>query len=147
MAGLIICFHDTTAQRVHIFAHSKALLRESIANDVAFLAEHGGVDYSLLVGVDDEAKEIVIGLIDTLGVFSALKFVEHQLKTGVKRATGGGEVTVLPPSDYAERFKKGTRTQSSVFPVCALAYSCSAQRWKPLSLPCPRSSLLCRVSL
>ncbi|SCV71037.1 BQ2448_3799 [Microbotryum intermedium] len=96
-----------TQDRLLIYAHSKTLLREALSNDVKFLSDNGGVDYSLLVGVNDEKKELVIGLIDTLGVFNTLKLVEHQVKSGVKKATASdaNQVTVLPPTDYATRFK------------------------------------------
>ncbi|GAA5986930.1 hypothetical protein JCM10908_000958 [Rhodotorula pacifica] len=86
--------------------HSKALLREALANDVKFLSEQGNIDFSLLCGVDDSRGELIVGLIDILGVYNALKLLEHQAKTAVKLATAAdaSTVTVLPPQDYAKRF-------------------------------------------
>lgn len=54
-------------------------------------------------------KELVVGLIDVLGVFDIRKRLEHQIKTGAKLATGAdaATVTVLPPEDYAARFRHG----------------------------------------
>ncbi|BGP47232.1 hypothetical protein JCM10450v2_003084 [Rhodotorula kratochvilovae] len=89
-----------------IYPHSKTLLRDALTNDVQFLSENGGIDFSLLVGVDDTHSELVVGLIDTLGVFNTLKVLEHHTKTAVRLATASdsSSVTVLPPDDYAKRF-------------------------------------------
>ncbi|GAA5994179.1 1-phosphatidylinositol-3-phosphate 5-kinase [Rhodotorula paludigena] len=86
-----------------IYPHSKTLLRDALANDVKFLSENGGIDFSLLVGVDDAAQELVVGLIDTLGVFNTLKVIEFHTKTAVK-LSDAASVTVQPPHDYARRF-------------------------------------------
>jgi hypothetical protein len=43
--------------------HSKNIIREAIHNDTRFLAESNIVDYSLLVGVDEQRKELVIGIV------------------------------------------------------------------------------------
>jgi hypothetical protein len=115
-----------------LYSHSKTLLRDSLLNDSDFLSSSGNIDYSLLVGVDDERcvpishasshyrrklivlisisrKELVVGLIDVLGVFDIRKRLEHQIKTGAKLATGAdaATVTVLPPENYAARFRQG----------------------------------------
>lgn len=63
----------------------------------------------------DTRKELVVGLIDTLGVFNALKMLENAGKTALKKATASDAdaVTVIPPSDYASRFRAGTSSQYS----------------------------------
>ncbi|GAA6051243.1 hypothetical protein JCM3770_005888 [Rhodotorula araucariae] len=96
----------TGQNQLLIYPHSKALLRDGLTNDVQFLSENGGIDFSLLVGVDDAHSELVVGLIDTLGVFNTLKVLEHHTKTAVRLATASdsSSVTVLPPEDYAKRF-------------------------------------------
>ena len=45
------------------YGHSKTIIRESIRNDTRFLAESNVMDYSLLVGVDDQNKELVVGIV------------------------------------------------------------------------------------
>lgn len=62
----------------------------------------------------DTKKELVVGLIDTLGVFNALKMLENAGKTALKKATASDAdaVTVIPPSDYASRFRAGTSSRS-----------------------------------
>ncbi|GAA5878561.1 hypothetical protein JCM1840_007450 [Sporobolomyces johnsonii] len=89
-----------------IYPHSRTLLLDALSNDVEFLSSNGGIDFSLLVGVDDSRSTLVVGLIDTLGVFNTLKVLEHQAKTAVKLAlaSDSSSVTVLPPSEYAKRF-------------------------------------------
>jgi len=95
--------------RLLIYSHSKTLLRDALLNDSTFLSRCGNIDYSLLVGVDDARKELVVGLIDTLGVFNTLKMLENAGKTALKKATASDvdAVTVLPPSEYAARFRQG----------------------------------------
>ncbi|BGP15197.1 hypothetical protein JCM10213v2_003156 [Rhodosporidiobolus nylandii] len=93
-----------------IYPHSKTLLRDALANDVEFLSSNGGIDFSLLVGVDDTNSELVVGLIDTLGgtVFNSLKVLEHRAKSAV--AADRDAVTVQPPSEYAKRFLTAMET-------------------------------------
>lgn len=50
-----------------IYSHSKRIIRESIRNDTQFLADANIMDYSLLVGVDDERRELVVGIVGMSG--------------------------------------------------------------------------------
>jgi hypothetical protein len=43
--------------------HSKKLLRASVWNDTLFLSKLNVMDYSLLVGMDDDRGELVIGIV------------------------------------------------------------------------------------
>jgi 1-phosphatidylinositol-3-phosphate 5-kinase len=47
--------------------HSKLVLQEAIKNDSEFLSKSNIMDYSLLLGIDAEKKEIACGLVDTIG--------------------------------------------------------------------------------
>lgn len=92
-----------------IFLGSKAKrrLERAVWNDTSFLASVGVMDYSLLVGIDEESKELVIGIIDYLRQYTW----DKQLETWVK-ASGilGGSKDVLPtiisPDQYKKRFRK-----------------------------------------
>lgn len=45
--------------------HSKRILRGALFNDTKFLEDINVMDYSLLVGVDAQTHELVIGIVGT----------------------------------------------------------------------------------
>jgi len=47
--------------------HSKLVLQEAIKSDSEFLSKSNIMDYSLLLGIDAERKQIACGLVDTVG--------------------------------------------------------------------------------
>lgn len=46
--------------------HSKRILRGSLYNDSKFLADINVMDYSLVVGVDSQRNELVVGIVGEL---------------------------------------------------------------------------------
>lgn len=46
-----------------IRSHAKETLRGSLHNDTLFLSRLDVMDYSLLVGIDEEAQELVVGIV------------------------------------------------------------------------------------
>ena len=48
--------------------HSKRILRGALYNDSRFLADINVMDYSLVVGVDNEKNELVVGIVGKLTV-------------------------------------------------------------------------------
>ncbi|KAI8815929.1 uncharacterized protein EV422DRAFT_483548, partial [Fimicolochytrium jonesii] len=109
-------------QHIRLHGHSKQILTACIASDTAFLASANIMDYSLLVGVNDARKELVVGIVDFVGSYTWYKSIESKAKTTisgvlamrgspVERQDGSpvGElpaVTILPPDLYAERFRR-----------------------------------------
>ncbi|TPX35961.1 hypothetical protein SmJEL517_g01689 [Synchytrium microbalum] len=104
-----------------IHSHSKRLIMDSVKNDTAFLASCNVMDYSLLVGVNDERRELVVGIVDFIGRYTTFKHLENQTKTALKQASlrnltigrvglgtkdAENSVTVLPPLQYKERFER-----------------------------------------
>ncbi|KAG0037354.1 hypothetical protein BGZ82_002691 [Podila clonocystis] len=87
-----------------IYSHSKKIIRESLLNDTEFLAGANIMDYSLLVGVDDERKELVVGIVDFIGAYTWAKRIESKGKTTLRGAKDN--VTVLPPQQYKVRFRE-----------------------------------------
>ncbi|KAF5391679.1 hypothetical protein D9757_002352 [Collybiopsis confluens] len=83
--------------------HSKAVLREALKSDADFLSKSNIMDYSLLLGVDTERKQMTCGLVDTIGSFTFAKTLEYKAKQGLNSGSGK-EVTVMPPAEYQERF-------------------------------------------
>ncbi|KAF9989278.1 1-phosphatidylinositol-3-phosphate 5-kinase, partial [Entomortierella chlamydospora] len=77
---------------------------ESLLNDTEFLAGANIMDYSLVVGVDDERKELVVGIVDSIGTYAGYKRIESKGKTTLRGAKDS--VTVLPPQQYKTRFKE-----------------------------------------
>ncbi|XP_022882037.1 putative 1-phosphatidylinositol-3-phosphate 5-kinase FAB1C isoform X3 [Olea europaea var. sylvestris] len=96
-----------------IFLGSKAKrsLERAIWNDTYFLASVDVMDYSLLVGVDEERKELVIGIIDFMRQYTW----DKQLETWVKASglLGGPKhesPTIISPKQYKRRFRKAMTT-------------------------------------
>ena len=68
------CCHDfvlflaNVDSPLYIRPHSKTILTLAITQDTEFLSSHLVMDYSLLVGVDDSSKELVIGIIGRFNI-------------------------------------------------------------------------------
>jgi 1-phosphatidylinositol-3-phosphate 5-kinase len=56
----------------------------------------------LLLGVDEERKQIHCGLVDTIGSYTFAKTLEYKAK-GLS-GKEGKDITVIPPHEYQERF-------------------------------------------
>jgi chaperonin GroEL (HSP60 family) len=50
---------------IFVREHTMKLLKASVWNDTLFLSKQNVMDYSLMAGFDDEAKEIIVGIIGT----------------------------------------------------------------------------------
>lgn len=86
---------------------SKSKLGITIWNDTLCLSKLDVMDYSLLVGVDEENGKLVLGIIDYMRTYTW----DKQLETWVKR-TGilGGNTktnvpTIISPKQYKKRFR------------------------------------------
>ncbi|KAI9060832.1 hypothetical protein FKP32DRAFT_1632308 [Trametes sanguinea] len=119
--------------------HSKVILHEAIKADCDFLARSNIMDYSLLLGIDDENKQMICGLVDTIGSYTFAKTLEYKAKQGLN---AGKEVTVVPPHEYQERFVAAMdeyflacpgQFPSTVCPLGCMLTVGSADKWsKPL---------------
>lgn len=93
-----------------LFVHenAKRLLRASLWNDTLFLAKMNVMDYSLVVGIDSENNELVVGIIDCIRPFTWDKKLESWVKErGLVGGTGvGKEPTVITPKQYKNRFRE-----------------------------------------
>ncbi|PHH82548.1 hypothetical protein CDD82_5651 [Ophiocordyceps australis] len=85
--------------------HSKKLLRASVWNDTLFLAKQNVMDYSLMIAVDEEKKELVVGIIDCIRTYTWDKKLESWIKD---RGFAGGRnrPTVTSPKEYKSRFRE-----------------------------------------
>ncbi|OMO86387.1 Zinc finger, FYVE-type [Corchorus olitorius] len=92
-----------------IFVGSKAkrLLERAVWNDTSFLALIDVMDYSLLVGVDEEKHELVLGIIDFMRQYTWDKHLETWVKTsGILGGPKNAPPTVISPQQYKKRFRK-----------------------------------------
>ncbi|KAA1470932.1 hypothetical protein DENSPDRAFT_798498 [Dentipellis sp. KUC8613] len=83
-----------------VYPHSKAILNDGLKSDCEFLARSNIMDYSLLLGVDEEHRQTFCGLVDTIGSYTFAKTLEYKAKQGFL----GKDITVIPPHEYQERF-------------------------------------------
>ncbi|KZO99800.1 hypothetical protein CALVIDRAFT_510745 [Calocera viscosa TUFC12733] len=95
-------FLDTQKrQPAYVSSHSRLVVREAIRSDAAFLTSSNIMDYSMLLGVDDQDHVIACGLVDTIGSYNVAKTLEYTAKQSLK---SGKDVTVMPPAEYEARF-------------------------------------------
>ncbi|XP_041995455.1 1-phosphatidylinositol-3-phosphate 5-kinase FAB1B-like [Salvia splendens] len=92
-----------------IFVGNKAkrILERAVWNDTAFLASVDVMDYSLLVGVDEEKNELVLGIIDFMRQYTWDKHLETWVKaSGILGGPKNASPTVISPKQYKRRFRK-----------------------------------------
>ncbi|ESQ28102.1 hypothetical protein EUTSA_v10018002mg [Eutrema salsugineum] len=96
-----------------IFLGSKAKrsLERAIWNDTNFLASVDVMDYSLLVGFDEERKELVLGIIDFMRQYTWDKHLETWVKaSGILGGPKNAAPTIVSPKQYKIRFRKAMTT-------------------------------------
>lgn len=65
------------------------------------------MDYSLLVGVDEEKHELVLGIIDFMRQYTWDKHLETWVKaSGILGGPKNASPTVISPKQYKKRFRK-----------------------------------------
>ncbi|KAF5193918.1 1-phosphatidylinositol-3-phosphate 5-kinase FAB1A [Thalictrum thalictroides] len=92
-----------------IFVGNKAkrLLERAVWNDTLFLASIDVMDYSLLVGVDENKHELVLGIIDFMRQYTWDKHLETWVKaSGILGGPKNTAPTVISPKQYKKRFRK-----------------------------------------
>ena len=84
------------------------LNRGPVPNSVCYALQLADVmDYSLLVGIDEEKKELVIGIIDYLRQYTWDKQLETWVKaSGILGGPKNESPTVISPIQYKKRFRK-----------------------------------------
>ncbi|WWC86358.1 uncharacterized protein L201_001232 [Kwoniella dendrophila CBS 6074] len=95
-----------TKEFVLLQPHSRRILQEAISLDTKFLSLQSIMDYSLLIGVDENKQELVVGLVDAIGSYNLFKTIESRGKLALNR---GGEVTIIPPNQYRDRFENALK--------------------------------------
>ncbi|PVU96251.1 hypothetical protein BB561_001296 [Smittium simulii] len=85
---------------------AKKYLHDAIWNDTLFLSKMNVMDYSLLVGIDEENDELVVGILDYIRTFTWDKKLESWVKESVFRSQNGKEPTIISPRQYKNRFRE-----------------------------------------
>ncbi|KAL0271738.1 UNVERIFIED_CONTAM: hypothetical protein PYX00_008735 [Menopon gallinae] len=94
----------TTDSPLYILPHSQAVLMRAIESDTQFLASQTVMDYSLLVGLDENKRELVVGIIDYIRTFTWDKKLETIVKKSGIMGGQGKQPTIIQPKEYRERF-------------------------------------------
>ncbi|CAG9857457.1 unnamed protein product [Phyllotreta striolata] len=94
----------TCESPLYVLPHSKAVLMSAIQSDTEFLSTQSVMDYSLLVGLDAENKEIVLGIIDYIRTFTWDKKLETMVKRSGILGGQGKLPTIISPEEYRKRF-------------------------------------------
>ncbi|XP_010530436.1 PREDICTED: putative 1-phosphatidylinositol-3-phosphate 5-kinase FAB1D [Tarenaya hassleriana] len=120
--------NDMNNSPLYISNMSKRILQRAVWNDTSFLNSINVMDYSLLVGVDTEKRELACGIIDYLRQYTW----DKQLETWVKSSLVVPKnvlPTVISPKEYKKRFRKFMSTHF----MCVPDHWCTQQQQDP---PC-----------
>jgi len=123
----ITCSHHMYILAAHLSPfyfreHSKRILRGALYNDSKFLADINVMDYSLVVGVDSQRNELVVGIVgefqsrcvdrdccwlesDYIRTYTWDKKLESWVKeSAFLGGAARGEPTIVTPKQYRQRF-------------------------------------------
>lgn len=117
-----VLLDDNLVQVAHITPfylreHTKRILRGALWNDSKFLSELNVMDYSLVVGVDEQESELVVGIVDYIRTYTWDKRLETWVKESAFLAgPGKGEPTVVTPKQYKQRFRSAMERYFPLIP-------------------------------
>lgn len=86
--------------------HSKKLLSQSVWNDTLFLGRQNVMDYSLMIAIDEQRQELVVGIIDCIRTYTWDKKLESWIKDRGFAGGGKNRPTVTSPREYKSRFRE-----------------------------------------
>ncbi|GAA5799820.1 hypothetical protein HPULCUR_005239 [Helicostylum pulchrum] len=84
---------------------TKYNLSDSLFNDTQFLLNLDVMDYSLLVGFDEDTNEIIVGIVDFIRTFTWDKKLESWVKESGMLGGGKKDPTIVSPRMYRRRFR------------------------------------------
>ncbi|KAK9270349.1 hypothetical protein L1049_025928 [Liquidambar formosana] len=116
--------NDMNASPLYVSNKAKCLLQRAVWNDTTFLDSINVMDYSLLVGVDNQRRELVCGIIDYLRQYTW----DKQLETWVKSSLvvpKNVRPTVISPKEYKQRFRGFMSTHILSVPDLWCSQRCS----------------------
>ncbi|XP_052182614.1 1-phosphatidylinositol-3-phosphate 5-kinase FAB1B-like [Diospyros lotus] len=102
---------------IFVGTKAKRSLERAVWNDTSFLASVDVMDYSLLVGVDEEKHQLVIGIIDFMRQYTWDKHLETWVKaSGILGGPKNTSPTIISPKQYKRRFRKAMTTYFLMVP-------------------------------
>ncbi|KAI9879518.1 MAG: 1-phosphatidylinositol-3-phosphate 5-kinase [Pleopsidium flavum] len=114
--------------------HSKKLLRASVWNDTLFLARQNVMDYSLMIAIDENRKELVVGIIDCIRTYTWDKKLESWIKDRGFAGGGRNRPTVTSPKEYKSRFREAMARYVLQAPNCWHQFSTQHFQKRPLKI-------------
>lgn len=93
--------------------HSNSVLAASISNDTLFCSKQNVMDYSLIVGLYEDRKELLVGIIDYIRTYTWDKKLETWIKD-----RGKHKATVRSPKEYRTRFRRSIPRYFPHAPSC-----------------------------
>ncbi|PKI73475.1 hypothetical protein CRG98_006056 [Punica granatum] len=115
--------NDMNSSPLYISNKAKHFLQRAVWNDTSFLNLINVMDYSLLVGVDIQKRELVCGIIDYLRQYTWDKQLETWVKTSLY-VPKNVLPTVISPREYKKRFRKFMSTNFLCVPDNWCSSSC-----------------------
>ncbi|KAK6132423.1 hypothetical protein DH2020_033862 [Rehmannia glutinosa] len=97
--------NDMNVSPLYVSRKSKHNLQRAVYNDTNFLNSINVMDYSLLVGVDTQRRELVCGIIDYLRQYTWDKQLENWVKSSLV-VPKNQLPTIISPKEYKKRFRK-----------------------------------------
>ncbi|KAL0432157.1 UNVERIFIED_CONTAM: putative 1-phosphatidylinositol-3-phosphate 5-kinase FAB1D [Sesamum latifolium] len=101
--------NDMNVSPLYVSRKSKRNLQRAIYNDTNFLNSINVMDYSLLVGVDTQRRELACGIIDYLRQYTWDKQLENWVKSSLV-VPKNQLPTIISPKEYKKRFRKFINT-------------------------------------
>ncbi|KAK7391172.1 hypothetical protein VNO78_19584 [Psophocarpus tetragonolobus] len=123
--------NDMNSSPLYVSHKAKRVLQRAVWNDTSFLNSINVMDYSLLVGVDSQKRELVCGIIDYLRQYTWDKHLETWMKASLV-VPKNVLPTVISPKEYKKRFRKFMSTYFLSVPD----HWCSQQSSNPCKLCC-----------
>jgi len=97
----------------------KRKMNVAISNDTLFLSSMNVMDYSLLVGVDETANKLVVGIIDFFRTYTWDKQLESWVKS-LPVGNRGAIPTVISPAQYKKRYCEAMNAYFIM--ICSIHY-------------------------
>jgi 1-phosphatidylinositol-3-phosphate 5-kinase len=126
----------TSGRPLPLRDQAKAYFNSAVLNDTLFLSLINVVDYSILVGMDEENHELVVGIIDYMRQYDIIKKMERMGKS-VGMIAGQAEPTVIQPPNYRNRFQAAMERYFMMVPDKWTSFRMQTQKADADSPACP----------